>query len=87
MPLRRRPGRHHRSLYAGTYNATVGSEEDTRTPARMLVADNPSHQFALSAWESVPSGPVTWPDLQISLSAGDRERPLFTGVNGPLMAR
>ena len=42
---------------------------------------------ALSAWESVPSGPVTWPDLRGGLSASDRERPHFTGVNGPLMAR
>jgi hypothetical protein len=42
---------------------------------------------ALSAWESVPSGPVAWSDLRISLSASGRERPLFTGVNGPLMAR
>ena len=42
---------------------------------------------ALSAWESVPSGPVTWPDLRGRVSASDRERPLFSGVNGPLMAR
>ena len=42
---------------------------------------------ALSAWEAVPSGPVTWPDLRGGVSASDRERPLFTGVNGPLMAR
>ena len=42
---------------------------------------------ALSAWESVPSGPVTWPDLRGGVSASDRERPLITGVNGPLMAR
>jgi hypothetical protein len=42
---------------------------------------------ALSAWESVPSGPVTWPDLRDEVSAGDRKRPLVTGVNGPLMAR
>jgi hypothetical protein len=42
---------------------------------------------ALSAWESVPSGPVTWPDLRGRVSASDRERPLVTGVNGPLMAR
>ena len=42
---------------------------------------------ALSAWEAVPSGLVTWPDLQGGVSASDRERPLFTGVNGPLMAR
>jgi hypothetical protein len=42
---------------------------------------------ALSAWEAVPSGLVTWPDLRGGVSASDRERPLFTGVNGPLMAR
>ena len=42
---------------------------------------------ALSAWEAVPSGPVTWPDLRSGVSASDRERPLVTGVNGPLMAR
>ena len=42
---------------------------------------------ALSAWESVPSGPVTCPDLRGGVSASDRERPLITGVNGPLMAR
>jgi hypothetical protein len=38
---------------------------------------------ALSAWESVLSGPVTWPDLRGGVSASDRERPLVTG----LMAR
>ena len=42
---------------------------------------------ALSAWEAVPSGPVTWPDLGRGVSASDRERPLVTGVNGTLMAR
>jgi hypothetical protein len=42
---------------------------------------------ALSAWEAVPSGPVTWPDLRRGVSASDRERPPVTGVNGPLMAR
>jgi hypothetical protein len=42
---------------------------------------------ALSAWEAVPSGPVTWPDLRDGVSASDREGPLVTGVNGPLMAR
>jgi hypothetical protein len=42
---------------------------------------------ALSAWESVPSAPVTWPDLRGGVSASDRERPLIAGVNGPLMAR
>jgi hypothetical protein len=42
---------------------------------------------ALSAWESVPSGPVTCPDLRFGVPASDRERPLVTGVNGPLMAQ
>ena len=42
---------------------------------------------ALSAWEAAPSGPVTRPDLRTGLSASDRERPLVTGINGPLMAR
>jgi len=42
---------------------------------------------ALSAWEAVPSGPVTCPDLRRGVSASDREKPLVTGVNGPLMAR
>ena len=42
---------------------------------------------ALSAWEAVPSGPVMWPDVRRGLSVSDRERPLVTGVNGPLMAR
>jgi hypothetical protein len=42
---------------------------------------------ALSAWEAVLSGHVTWPDLRDRLSRSDRGRPLVTGVNGPLMAR
>jgi hypothetical protein len=42
---------------------------------------------ALSARESVPSGSVIWPDLCGGVSIGDREIPLVTGVNGPLMAR
>src|SRR6185312_4787717 len=42
---------------------------------------------ALSAWEAVLSGPVTWPDLQGGVSASDRARPLVSGVNGPLMAQ
>jgi len=44
-------------------------------------------ELALSAWESVPSGPVTWPDLRVGVSASDRDGPLVTGANGPLMAR
>jgi hypothetical protein len=44
-------------------------------------------ELALSAWESVPSGLVMWPDLRGGVSASDRDRPLATGVNGPLMAR
>ena len=47
----------------------------------------PGIEPALSAWEAVPSGPVTLPDLRSGVSASDRERPLVTGVNGPLMAR
>jgi hypothetical protein len=39
------------------------------------------------SWESVPSGPVMPSDLRDGVSASDRERPLVTGVNGPLMAR
>jgi hypothetical protein len=42
---------------------------------------------ALSAWESVPSGPVAWPDLRVGVSASDREGPLVAEVNGPLMAQ
>ena len=42
---------------------------------------------ALSAWESVHSGPSIWPDLRNGLSVSDRESPRFTRVNGPLMAR
>jgi hypothetical protein len=42
---------------------------------------------ALSAWESVRSGPVIWPDLRDGVSVSDRERLPITGVNGPLMAR
>ena len=44
-------------------------------------------ELALSAWESVLSGPVAWSGLRISLSASGGERPLVTGVNGSLMAR
>jgi hypothetical protein len=42
---------------------------------------------ALSAWESVQSGPSIWPDLRSGLSVSDHESPRFTLVNGPLMAR
>ena len=38
---------------------------------------------ALSAWDSVPSGPVMRSDLRGGVSASDREIPLVTG----LMAR
>jgi hypothetical protein len=41
---------------------------------------------ALSARESVPSGPVRWPDLRRDMSASDRERPLVAGLMA-LMAR
>ena len=36
---------------------------------------------ALSAWEAVPSGPVTGPDPRDGVSVRDRERPLVTEVN------
>ena len=39
---------------------------------------------ALSAWESVQSGPSVWPDLRSGLSVSDRESPRYTLVNGPL---
>ena len=42
---------------------------------------------ALSAWEAVSSGLLMWPDLRGEVPVSDRERPLVTGVNGPLMAR
>jgi hypothetical protein len=42
---------------------------------------------ALSAWESVLSGRVTWPDLRFDVSVSDHEGLLVTGVNGTLMAR
>jgi hypothetical protein len=61
--------------------------ENTALAACPLLERVTGIEPALSAWESVPSGPVTWPDLRVSVSASDRERPLFTGVNGPLMAR
>ena len=41
----------------------------------------------LSAWESGPSRAFTCPELRSWLSASDREIPVFTGVNGTLMAR
>jgi hypothetical protein len=42
---------------------------------------------ALSAWESGPFRALMWPELRSWLSASDREIPVFTGVNGTLMAR
>jgi hypothetical protein len=41
---------------------------------------------ALSAWESVPFGPMQ-PDLRCDRSTSDREYPRITRVNGTLMAR
>src|SRR6476469_6970394 len=61
--------------------------ETNALAARSLLERVTGIEPALSAWESVPSGPVTWPDLRGGMSAGDRERPLVTGVNGTLMAR
>jgi hypothetical protein len=61
--------------------------KSTALAARSLLERVTGIEPALSAWESVPSGPVTWPDLQGELSVSDRERPLVARVNGPLMAR
>ena len=41
---------------------------------------------ALSAWDLCRPG-ATPPDLRGGVSVTDREMPLVTGVNGPLMAR
>ena len=41
----------------------------------------------LSAWESVPPGAFTCSELRSWLSGSDREIPVFTGVNGTLIAR
>lgn len=43
--------------------------------------------IALSAWEVVPSGALTRPELRSWLSASDREMPVLTRVNGTLMGR
>jgi hypothetical protein len=59
--------------------------ETNPCPSRHL--DGKLAELALSAWEAVPSRPVTWPDLRSRVSASDRERPPVTGVNGTLMAR
>jgi hypothetical protein len=64
---------------------TAGSGEDTHFSARIPAAI--AAISSLSAWEAVLSGPVTWSNLRGRLSTSDRERPLFTVVNGPLMAR
>ncbi len=40
--------------------------------ARSLLERVTRIKLALAAWESVPSGPVTWPDLRDGLSASDR---------------
>jgi len=61
--------------------------ETNALAARSLLERVTGIEPALSAWKAVPSGPVTWPDLRGGLSASDRERPFFTGVNGTLMAR
>ena len=47
----------------------------------------PCAEAGRSAWEAVPSEPVTWPDLRGGVSGIDHERPLVTEDNGPLMAR
>jgi len=64
---------------------TTGScSENAALAARSHLERVTRIELALSAWESVPSGPVIGPDLRGGLSVSDRERPLFTGVNGGL---
>ena len=63
------------------------SSKSTALAARSLLERVTGIEPALSALEAVPSGPVVRPDLRDGLSASGRERPLVTGVNGPLMAR
>jgi hypothetical protein len=59
--------------------------ENNALAARSLLERVTGIEPALSAWEAVPSGPVTWPDLRDGLSASDRERPLVAEVIGTLM--
>ncbi len=66
---------------------TWSCSKNTTLAARSHVERVTRIELALSAWESVPSGPVMPPDLRDGVSASSRERPLVTGVNGPLMAR
>ena len=75
-------------------HGAIRSQEEPRSSVRKILSTwsfaverVTGIEPALSAWEAVPSGPVTWPDLRGGVSASDRERPLVTGVNGPLMAR
>ena len=44
-------------------------------------------ELALSAWEDDVTGHVMPADLLVRLSVSDRDWPLFTVVNGLLMAR
>jgi hypothetical protein len=58
--------------------------------ALVLTVGQPYYPMEMSpsrAGKSVASGPVMWPDLRGGVSVSDRERPLVTGVDGPLMAR
>ena len=85
------PGQLARSGHAARSQATRGARLATvnRVPELRIrgLERVTGIEPALSAWESVPSGPVRCPDLRDGLSASDRERPFVTGVNGPLMAR
>jgi len=81
----RRSERVGRAAGHGEHDPSEGDADPGQTPVRSSHDTFSACQAGQSpsAWESVPSGPVTWPDLRGRVSASDRERPLVTG----LMAR
>jgi hypothetical protein len=76
------PGLMARKINSGSYGTGRHTPETVRA-GLSLVERVTGIEPAPSAWESLPSGPVRWPDLRRDVSASDRERPLATGVDGP----
>ena len=72
-------------------NAQAGSEWDwlegsgLRLGGALIFARD--DEYALSAWEICRVRALTGGDLRRGVSAGDRDCPLVTDVNGPLVAR